>query len=407
MVFNLIVMELKKLVKENWISLVAIILISLFFVLSIIPILSFIVETKILEKSEDLIKVDTFKITIGINCLILFILLITWEDLSLYLQRYKRTRGLKVSVLLSLEYIILFLVFSLALFLIFQNEYLPNELTRNVGLFYLNIIFVLCWFCSACIFKKKQTPLKRKEINPLSDEPIEYIEQDKLDRKKFVEDLFDSIVKLPFSDPFVFGIFGGWGQGKSSILRILRNKLKENEDMILIEFEPWNFKDHDAIVRAFYNKIERSISKKFIFPAGKRTLMKYQKIILKGISSKWINIHADSESIEEVKEKIQSYLKTIDKRLIFLIDEVDRLHPDEILPFFRLLRQNTNFYNSIFILSFDDKVIRNYIKDILHADPEFLNKIIQRPITLPYVDQVHIDRFFDERIEEFFNEIGL
>ena len=51
---------------------------------------------------------------------------------------------------------------------------------------------------------------------PLGDEPIETLAQDGLDWKHYV---FALLRRLEAADtPFVLGVFGGWGSGKTSFL---------------------------------------------------------------------------------------------------------------------------------------------------------------------------------------------
>ena len=38
-------------------------------------------------------------------------------------------------------------------------------------------------------------------------------------------------------------------------------------------------------------------------------------------------------------------------------------------------------------------------------DPEFLEKIIQKPIPLPAIEQQYIDQFLDNHIEKLFDEL--
>lgn len=45
--------------------------------------------------------------------------------------------------------------------------------------------------------------------------------------------------------PITVGLYGDWGSGKSSILRILEQQLKEDEDMVVVYFDGWSFESFD------------------------------------------------------------------------------------------------------------------------------------------------------------------
>ena len=65
------------------------------------------------------------------------------------------------------------------------------------------------------------------------DDPITDEIEDVLDRKEFVDDLYKQIINYPLSNSFVFGLLGSWGEGKTSVLNLLSNKLYNNKDVIV------------------------------------------------------------------------------------------------------------------------------------------------------------------------------
>jgi hypothetical protein len=68
------------------------------------------------------------------------------------------------------------------------------------------------------------------DIKPhfLSDSPITDGRQDRLRRGTFVNALYREIKFLPYEDSFCFGLYASWGEGKTSILNLLKNKLLES-----------------------------------------------------------------------------------------------------------------------------------------------------------------------------------
>lgn len=51
--------------------------------------------------------------------------------------------------------------------------------------------------------------------------------------------------------PFTLGIFGGWGQGKTGLMHLLAERLKQSkENIVTIWFDAWKFDREDAIWRA-------------------------------------------------------------------------------------------------------------------------------------------------------------
>jgi predicted KAP-like P-loop ATPase len=384
-----------------------VLLLSIFFVFLIFPLLIRLhfIESFLFESSPDTL--------IAITGLILFFLIFSWEKCQKLWQRYRNTYDLKNPPFIYIDYIVLFISFSAILITLFQAEdiSISSILLKFKAFASINFILIIGWVLSSYYWKdkrEKQTILNEDKLS-LSDEPIQFIEQDLLNRKRFIEDLQKEIENISSNDSFIFGLYGSWGEGKTSFINLLTNKFMKNDDFLIINFDPWNFKDEEAILSAFYNQMEQSISQKFILPESKKTFIKYQKLISLGLSQAGIKIDFSDtkESIKEIKQRIESYITQTKKKIIIFIDDIDRLQPNEILLVFKLVRLSANFKNTIFLLALDPIVVQNYFKSNLKIDLEFLEKIVQKSIPLPAIEQQYIDQFLDDRLEKLFDELAI
>jgi len=399
---------MKKFIKyiiKNVQQIVYIFLLSIFFVFLIFPALTRLdfIKNFLINPATDTL--------IAIAALVLSLLILSWKKFQKLWQRYKNTYDLEDLPFIYIDYIVLFISFSAFLIILFQAEYIsiPNISLKFKAFVYINFIFTISWFLSSFYWKhkKKEQPMLRKDKYSLYDEPIQFLEQDLLSREKFIEDLQRGIESLPFDDSFVFGLYGSWGEGKTSVINLLKNKFKESRDYLVVNFDPWYFKDEEAILLAFYSQMEQSISQKFILPDSKKIFMKYQNLISMGLSQTGITINFSDtkESIEEIRQRIESYITQTKKKIIIFVDDIDRLQPKEILLVFKLVRLSANFKNTIFLLAFDPVIVQNYFKIDLNIDSEFLEKIVQKPIPLPAIEQQYIDQFLDNHIEKLFDEL--
>ncbi len=55
--------------------------------------------------------------------------------------------------------------------------------------------------------------------------------------------------------PLTIGLFGDWGSGKSSILRLLELRLKENQNFLGVRFNGWLFQSYDDTKAALISTI--------------------------------------------------------------------------------------------------------------------------------------------------------
>ena len=92
-----------------------------------------------------------------------------------------------------------------------------------------------------------------------TDNPINSANQDALKREPFVKQLAKAILSWQSSEPLVVGIYGQWGDGKSSVLHLLMERLKG--EAILTMFDPWYFNSEEELIRSFFINIFGVISK--------------------------------------------------------------------------------------------------------------------------------------------------
>ena len=99
-------------------------------------------------------------------------------------------------------------------------------------------------------------------MNTLSDEPICNETDDILKRSSFVNNLADSIISWDKEKSLVIGLYGKWGVGKTSILNLTENKLKEsNAPIEIIKFNPWGYSESDDLLNPFIKQISTQLSK--------------------------------------------------------------------------------------------------------------------------------------------------
>lgn len=342
------------------IHIIGVILAAIIFAFLIFPILLN------LEFIKTLLSTSAKEPLIAITAFILFFLVYSWKIAQNMWERYKNTYGLPSPPIIYLDHIILFICLSCLFTILFQTSYGLIISPEFISFSIINAVFIIIWFLSSYFFSRKEKKDDADiDIYSLSDEPIQFVEQDLLGREKFIDNLYKEIINLPFSESFVFGVYGSWGEGKTSSINLLRNKFKanENENFLIVNFDPWYYRDEEAILYAFYKQIERTISQRFIFPDLKGTFARYRRLISLGLSQTGIKIDLSQGdvSLEETKQKIEKYIIQTGKKIIIFIDDIDRLQAEEILLIFKLVRLHAKFKNTIFILSFDE----NYVSDIL------------------------------------------
>lgn len=258
------------------------------------------------------------------------------------------------------------------------------------------------WAVASCLGSLRQVSHAReaKESSPsqasgdLIDDPINDDSQDALGRIPFVETLYQQVVRVPSPKAFAFGLNGTWGEGKTSVLNLLEQRLRQHQEVLTVTFNPWYLEKGAGIVSAFYDAIDRAIQKDYLVGELSRLLRKYGALLSAGLKSVGlgfeIRLHDDPE---QLRKEVEKWITRLGRRMVILIDDIDRLRPEETLAVFKCVGLSAKLRGVVFVLSFDEVVVRSQLRDILRTDPEFIEKIVQKPMTLPPADQADIDWF--------------
>ena len=80
--------------------------------------------------------------------------------------------------------------------------------------------------------------------------------------------------------PITIGLYGDWGSGKSSILKILENELYQEEDAIVVYFDGWAFESFDdakmALIQGIVDALEKE--EKFFNKVGDKLSNSYKQL---------------------------------------------------------------------------------------------------------------------------------
>src|SRR5436853_7746307 len=90
--------------------------------------------------------------------------------------------------------------------------------------------------------------------------------------------------------------------------------------------------------------------------------------------------------IDALKSRFENALANSSKRIVVMMDDIDRLDKAEIHTVFRLVKLLGDFPNTTYVLFFDEKRVAEALGEKyvgVAGGKSFLEKIIQVPLSLP------------------------
>jgi predicted KAP-like P-loop ATPase len=271
--------------------------------------------------------------------------------------------------------------------------------------------------------KKKQA----EQHALLADVPISTPKHDALGRSPFAKSLARTIRSMKGEDSFVFALCGRWGSGKSSVLRMVVHELEKGRSATkpeIVSFNPWWFSGQDQLLQGFLSQLSAVLGRN---DTGKRTTKLGERIGTLGKVLRpfgWIpgtgNIVKDvaeilekageattglgqqlTADVQQVRAEIDDLLRSRNRRIVVVMDDIDRLTASEITQLFLIVKAVADFPNTVYLLAFDPEVVCKAIGEKLGLDgASYLEKIVQVQVDLPSAGPIPLHQMF-------FSQLGL
>ena len=251
----------------------------------------------------------------------------------------------------------------------------------------------------------------------LADKPLIKPQQDRLGYAPFARHLADSICQMNVLGGFVIAVYGPWGFGKSTLLNFLDYYLQqkpENEQPIVVHFNPWLFSSDEDITKRFINQIQMSLSQLKALPEGFKARIANLVRAVSEIPVPYAEagkalvklFDHQQRDTSELKEELEDTLKDRHPRIVVTIDDIDKLTAEDIKQLFHLLGGIPNFNNVVYFLLFERQVVINKFGNTEGIPGEvYLQKFVQLPFELPIPDKTLLRRLLFEKLNAIFTDI--
>lgn len=250
------------------------------------------------------------------------------------------------------------------------------------------------------------------------------ITMDKLGRRSFVRQAVEALVTVSHSSSVSISIEGAWGSGKTSILSMMEEALREEApSTIVVHFNPWLVGDREALLRQFLSSLEAAIGKSD-HSAKAKTVSKEIKSYLKVFdvvklvpgAEPWASLiksvlesageaagdigNLKSVDIETQRDKLKVALQKFGRRVVVFIDDIDRLYPAEVFEVVRIVKAVGDLPHVCYVLALDPSYASRALASLnVPLARAYLDKIIQVRLTVPNLSISARGRLLQEAID--------
>jgi len=234
-------------------------------------------------------------------------------------------------------------------------------------------------------------------------------------------------------DPLTIGIQSGWGGGKSTLLKLIEERLKDQERLLVVKVDPWEFEDSQdvrgTLIALVLNALQERVQAEASEDSTDRVTRIVQKldglrrriawgrvakVLITSAATMSPNITDLVDALtpappsgkdEQGVEKPQSMAGFRDDfealmqmelgltRVVVLVDDLDRCLPESAVATLEAIKLFLSVKKMAFVLAADEGLVRASINSHLGdlAQGEFANryteKIVQIPMSLPRLSQ--------------------
>lgn len=242
-----------------------------------------------------------------------------------------------------------------------------------------------------------------KDPNPqhsfYSDTPITTQEEDLFRNTSFLaEQLARDICNYSDNKSIVIALTGSWGVGKTSVINLCidfinKGKCANKPRPIILRFNPWYYSGTDQLMHLFCTELYETIRRE-----GNRALADSLRSWYKKVTRGWSSARVlfrlgipfsgfdisfektQNETLELLKKNLDDELKRLNRKILVVIDDIDRLESRKIREVLQLTRMLSDLSNIIFLLAFDKSVLLKTLGEDVVMSEKYIEKIIQIPI---------------------------
>jgi len=248
---------------------------------------------------------------------------------------------------------------------------------------------------------------KKIDSSFVVDKELEKKEADLLNFSEKAERFAEQVYNGGSSESFVFGVDAPWGIGKSTFINFCKEywEKKYSSKIVVYKFSPLRYLGTANLLEIFIDGLIHAIQKDSFIPEIKPLISRYARLLKEigrfSLFGLTIPTLAFDYTADEACDDLGAVLKRFPKKVIIVIDDLDRISFAEIKDILFVIRKSFSFPNVSYVICYDTENI-----GILEAETpdiekvgEFLEKFVNIKISL-YLERADLAKYVSDNLEK-------
>lgn len=235
----------------------------------------------------------------------------------------------------------------------------------------------------------------RGQVHFLSDNEIEDELEDVLCVAEQAKEFAETVMAVGAQAGLVFGLDAPWGTGKTSFLNLAERVWTASESMVVVKFQTLRYASETDLSDRFIRELCTSIKQQAFAPEFAPAADRYSRMLKGNTDVSFLgfklSLEPSVETIDELLEDIDAVLKQSERRLIVIIEDLDRLEPKLVNNVLFTVRRTFRLSQAAYILCYDAEMLVADKEEGVRAR-DFLEKFITVKLSL-FVDGEMLKKF--------------
>jgi hypothetical protein len=254
---------------------------------------------------------------------------------------------------------------------------------------------------------------RRRQIEPqlrfLGDEEIGREADDLLSSELQVKAFAETVLASGAHSGLVFGVDGPWGVGKTSFINLAERYWERAADKVIVcRFEPLRYASEPDLADRLIRDLSAAIQNKVFAPEFRPAASRYSRLIKGKADVSFLgfklSLEPSQETADELLDDIDEVLRRIGRRVIVVIDDLDRLDVKTVNNVLFATRRTFKLSQATYVLCYDTEVLAGGNEEGSRAR-EFLEKFVTVKLSL-FVDSSSIRNFLQRDWEKSESRLG-